>query len=78
MTHEEYIDIRLRNMAHDIWKRGFYDGCSEKQKQIHKLLDNAKSEILQGANKAYNADFSMGCGYAVGVIEKYMEELNDH
>lgn len=77
MTNDEYINIKLRDMTHDIWKRGFYDGCSEKQKQVNEFLNKAKSEILQGANRAYNADFSMGCGYAIGVIEKYMEELNN-
>lgn len=35
-----------------------------------KSLDKAKSEIRYGENKAYNADFTMGCEYAISVIER--------
>lgn len=36
-------------------------------------LDKAKSEIRYGESKAYNADFTAGCEYAIGVIEKMLE-----
>lgn len=36
-------------------------------------LDKAKSEIRCGENKAYNADFTMGCEYAISVIERMLE-----
>lgn len=37
-------------------------------------LDKAKQEIRYGENKAYNADFTMGCEYAISVIERMFEE----
>lgn len=37
-------------------------------------LDKAKSEIRCGENKAYNADFTMGCEYAISVIERMLKE----
>lgn len=40
-------------------------------------LDKAKSEIRCGENKAYNADFTMGCEYAIGVIERAFEEVEE-
>lgn len=36
-------------------------------------LDKAKSEIRYGESKAYNADFTMGCEYAISVIERMLE-----
>lgn len=36
-------------------------------------LDKAISEIRYGESKAYNADFTMGCEYAIGVIERALE-----
>jgi hypothetical protein len=42
-----------------------------------KSLDKAKSEIRRGENKAYNADFTMGCEYAIGVIERMFEEVEE-
>jgi hypothetical protein len=36
-------------------------------------LAKAKSEIRYGESKAYNADFTAGCEYAIGVIEKMLE-----
>ena len=40
-------------------------------------LDKAKQEIRYGENKAYNADFTMGCEYAIGVIERMFEEVEE-
>ena len=40
-------------------------------------LDKAKSEIRYGENKAYNADFTMGCEYAISVIERMIEEVEE-
>lgn len=40
-------------------------------------LDKAKSEIRCGENKAYNADFTMGCEYAISVIERMFEEVEE-
>lgn len=40
-------------------------------------LDKAKSEIRCGENKAYNADFTMGCEYAISVIERMFEEVGE-
>lgn len=40
-------------------------------------LDKAKSEIRYGENKAYNADFTMGCEYAISVIERMFEEVGE-
>lgn len=36
-------------------------------------LDKAKSEIRYGESKAYNADFTAGCEYAIGVFERMLE-----
>ena len=40
-------------------------------------LAKAKSEIRCGENKAYNADFTMGCEYAISVIERMFEEVEE-
>ena len=40
-------------------------------------LDKAKQEIRRGENKAYNADFTMGCEYAISVIERMFEEVEE-
>lgn len=40
-------------------------------------LDKAKSEIRRSEAKAYNADFTMGCEYAIGVIERMFEEVEE-
>lgn len=40
-------------------------------------FDKAKSEIRCGENKAYNADFTMGCEYALSVIERMLEEVEE-
>lgn len=39
--------------------------------------EKAKSEIRCGENKAYNADFTMGCEYAISVIERIFEEVEE-
>lgn len=36
-------------------------------------LDKAKTEIRYGESKAYNADFTAGCEYAIGVFERMLE-----
>ncbi len=46
----------------------------EQEPILDKILDKAKSEIRCGENKAYNADFTMGCEYALSVIERMLEE----
>lgn len=45
--------------------------------EISELLHKAKSEIRCGENKAYNADFTMGCEYAISVIERMFEEVGE-
>lgn len=40
-------------------------------------LDKAKSEIRRSEAKAYNADFTMGCEYAISVIERMFEEVEE-
>ena len=42
-----------------------------------KSLDKAKSEIRRGESKAYNVDFTMGCEYAISVIERICEYVVD-
>ena len=37
-------------------------------------FDKAKQEIRYGESKAYNADFTAGCEYAISVIERIFEE----
>lgn len=46
----------------------------EQEPIFDKILDKAKQEIRYGENKAYNADFTMGCEYAISVIERMFEE----
>lgn len=45
----------------------------EQEPIFDKILDKAKQEIRCGENKAYNADFTMGCEYAISVIERMLE-----
>lgn len=45
----------------------------EQEPIFDKILDKAKQEIRYGENKAYNADFTMGCEYAISVIERMLE-----
>ena len=37
--------------------------------------NETKSEIRRSEAKAYNADFTMGCEYAISVIERAFEEV---
>lgn len=45
--------------------------------EISELLHKAKSEIRRSETKAYNADFTAGCEYAIGVIERMFEEVEE-
>lgn len=49
----------------------------EQEPIFDKILDKAKQEIRYGENKAYNADFTMGCEYAISVIERMFEEVEE-
>ena len=40
-------------------------------------FDKAKQEIRRGESKAYNADFTMGCEYAISIIERMFEEVEE-
>lgn len=51
--------------------------CKLPSVSTEKSLDKAKSEIRCGENKAYNADFTMGCEYAISVIERMFEEVEE-
>ena len=39
--------------------------------------NETKSEIRRSEAKAYNADFTMGCEYAISVIERMFEEVEE-
>lgn len=54
-----------------------YDLVCKLPSVITEKLDKAKSEIRYGESKAYNADFTAGCEYAIGVIERAFEEVTE-
>lgn len=41
------------------------------------IWDETKSDIRRSEAKAYNADFTMGCEYALSVIERMFEEVEE-
>lgn len=83
MTREEatfHMILRREELKHSVGDLdediGAFDVVIEALKQepiLDKILDKAKSEIRCGENKAYNADFTMGCEYALSVIERMLE-----
>ena len=74
-THNIYTDDGVFRVVQEETLIGV--GMAYEQVSTVESLNKAKSEIRCGENKAYNADFTMGCEYAIGVIERAFEEVEE-